>query len=126
LSTNEIAIPTCVPAATCVFEAIVFTDEVPLELLYFQVSPTVVGNGADPVDVTTDDCEAELVAAALEAAEVAPEDAAADVAELVPAADGLLDGPHPVRTRPAAAAVTAKAAAVRRVLSEWRFMSWVP
>ena len=117
LSVNVVAIVTCWPAETWVAAAILFTDEVPLELRYDQVSPTVVGNGRAPDPTTTEDCEAELVAAAdADAVEPPPEVAAADVAAPVVAlaAAEPVVLPHPVRTRPAAAAPTASAPAVRR------------
>ena len=92
-----------------------FTDELPLELLYFQVSPTVVGNGRDPEDMVTEDCEAELVAAAdADAVEPLPELVVPVLPVVAPAeADGVFL-PHPERTRLAAAAATANAPAVRR------------
>jgi hypothetical protein len=119
LSVKAVAIVTCWPPATWVFEAILFSDVLPLVLLYFQVSPTVVGNGREPEDRVTEDCEPELVADAdADAVEPVPEVVAPDVAALVAApaaaaADPVVL-PHPVRTRLAAAAVTANAPAVRR------------
>ena len=56
--------------------AILFSDVEPLELLYVQLSPTVVGNGREPEDTTTEDCEAALVA---DAVEPVPEVAAPEV-----------------------------------------------
>ena len=112
-----VSIVTCWPAATWVADAILFSDVVPLVLLYVHESPTVVGNGRAPDPTTTEDCEAEPVAAAdADAVEPPPDVVAPDVAaaEVGPAAAAPVVLPHPVRTRPAAAAVTASAPAVRR------------
>jgi hypothetical protein len=99
------AIVTCWPAETGVDDAILFTDVEPLELLYAQVSPTVVGNGSEPEDTTTGADEAEL---APEEAGLAPD---AVVAAVVP---DPLEAPQPVMSRPAAAATTANAPTGRR------------
>jgi hypothetical protein len=83
---------------------------VPLEMLKDQVSPTVVGNGREPEDTTTEDCEAEPVA---DAVEPLPEVVLAGVEPAAVEPDPL-ELLHPVRTRPAAAAATANAPAIRR------------
>jgi hypothetical protein len=117
LSVNVVSIVTCWPAETWVAAAILFCDVVPLLLLYFQESPTVVGNGRAPEPITTEDWEAELVAAADAVALEPPPEVAAPVVAAPVVAPADADGvvlPHPVRTRPAAAAPTAKAPAVRR------------
>ena len=80
----------------------------------------MLGNGTDPVEVTVEACEAEVVADAVEPEAgllevLLPEVAVPEVA-LAAAEPDPEDVPHPVRTRPAAAAVTANAPAVRRTL----------
>jgi hypothetical protein len=39
-----------------------FSDVLPLELPFVQLSSTVVGNGSDPADTTAEACEAEPLA----------------------------------------------------------------
>ena len=115
-SLKAVAIATSWPPGTAVDDAIRLADVVPLEFLYVQASPTVVGNGTEPVGTDTEADEAELVAeVAADAAELAPvlvvAEVDADPLELL----------HPVRARPAAAA-TANAPADRRTSCAWSFM----
>src|SRR5580700_5071165 len=94
---------TCWPAETDVTLVILLTTVSPLLSLYFQLSPAVDGNGTDAEEVT--EVEPPELPPELEADGEVPElagDFAPDAFDPDP-----LDGPHPVRTRPAAAASTA-------------------